>query len=327
MQMQNPERAAGAYVACVPHVPLLSLQEKAQNPGLWAAYDERIREFEAFDPDLIIAFGGDHYSNLHLNLMPTFAIGFKAEAINDCGGTPGALDVPMTEARSLAAALVEDGFDPATSHDMKVDHGFSNVLGFFLHGELAAKPVIPIFINSHCEPRPTLKRCRELGAAIGRWAAASGKRVAILGSGGLSHETSFIFPQFDTAPNEDVRDFIVTGGGRGSISQHKWLEDIRSDMGVLSSSLIAGDASPSNINATWDRSFLETFTAGDLTAFDRWNDEDILKLAGYGGGEVRMWIAAAAAGAEAGATQVRTDYYSDETTLAIGIGVAHAQAA
>lgn len=310
------------YVACVPHVPLLHLQEKFHNPGLWAAYDARVAEFHAFDPELVIVFGGDHYSNVHLNMMPALAIGFVAEAIGDCGGTAGKLDVPMEDARHLAAALVTEGFDIATSYDLKVDHGFSNVLGYFLSGAIGARPVIPIFINSHCQPRPTLRRCRELGEHVGKWAAAQGRRVAILGSGGLSHETALIFPQYDTAPKE-VRDFIVAGGARGGISQHDWIEGIRTGMKALSQNLVDGAASTANVNAEWDHEFLETFKSGDLRAFDDWKDGDIIAAAGYGGGEIRMWIAAAAAGLAAGPDGIEIDYYSDTTTLAIGIGVAH----
>ena len=46
------------------------------------------------------------------------------------------------------------------------------------------------------------------------------------------------------------------------------------------------------------------------------------KAAGYGGGEIRQWIAAAAAGHAAGIKRIGVDYYSAETKLAVGVGVA-----
>ncbi len=66
---------------------------------------------------------------------------------------------------------------------MQVDHGFSGILHAFM-GSLDARPVVPIFVNALCHPRPTFKRCREFGEAVGQFAATLGKRVAFLGSGG-----------------------------------------------------------------------------------------------------------------------------------------------
>lgn len=53
----------------------------------------------------------------------------------------------------------------------------------------------------------------------------------------------------------------------------------------------------------------------------------MIAQAGYGGGEIRTWLAAAAAGQAAGAATPVIDYYSDKDKLAVGIGVAHALAA
>src|SRR3954471_20884796 len=75
--------SGGVYVACVPHSPLVHNEQgrKHELPGFWAAYDARVAEFDAFDPELVITFGADHYSNIHLNMMPSFLIGFNATAI------------------------------------------------------------------------------------------------------------------------------------------------------------------------------------------------------------------------------------------------------
>ncbi len=309
------------YVACVPHVPLIKMQGRERNATLWAAYDARVAEFEAFDPELVIVFGGNHYQGVFLNLSPTFIVGQIAEAVDDCGGTPGKLDIPIELSIDLAASLVNHGIDVATSYAMTIDHGFTNVLANFMNGRIDARPVIPVHINSLIFPRATMKRCRELGAAVGRWAATLGKRVAILGSGGLSHQTDFIFPQYDTAPSEEVRQFIVHGGG--DISLQKWMDDIQTGMDGLSAQILDGSFEVPWINPEWDRKFLDLFAAGDLAAFDTWRDEDILEQGGYGGGEVRMWIAAAAAAQAAGAPRLDVDYYSAHDPIAVGAAVAH----
>lgn len=313
---------SGSYVACVPHVPFLSIQDRSWNPGLWEAYDARIKELHDFDPEIVFVFGGDHYSGIHLNLAPTFVIGQIAEALSDCGGSPGKLNIPREIATQCANFLIEDGFDIATSYAMEVDHGFSNVLGAFL-GDVGSRPVVPVHINALTYPRPTLRRCRQLGEAIGRYAATLGKRTAFLGSGGLSHQTDFIFPQYDTAPNEDVRNFIVHGGTVGPITREAWFKQVDDGMDHLKGEIYEGRFKP-YVNGCWDRNFLELFAKGDMKAFDDWTDEAVLKEAGYGGGEIRMWIAAAAAGQAAGAPAPIVDYYSDETYLAVGAAVAHA---
>lgn len=312
-----------AYVACAPHVPLLSIQDKAHSAGLWRAYEERVAEYDAFDPELTIVFGGNHYQGVHLNLAPTFMVGQVAEAVDDCGGMPGRLDVPMDLSVRLADALVQADFDIATSYAMVLDHGFSNVLGNFLHGNLGARPVIPVHINSLTFPRPTFRRCRQLGEAVGEWAATLGKRVAFLGSGGLSHQTESIFPQYESAPDQAMRDYMVHGGARGPINQKLFNDNMVPAMTELSDHLAAGAGIDTGINAAWDRSFLDALAGGDLTSFDVWTDESVLATAGYGGGEVRTWVAAAAAGLAAGASGMKVDYYSDKDPLAVGTAVAH----
>ena len=311
------------YVACAPHVPLLSIQDRSHVAELWRAYDDRIAEYDAFAPDLTIVFGGNHYQGVHLNLAPTFIVGQIAKAIDDCGGMPGTLDVPLALSTALAEALVEDGFDIATSYAMIVDHGFSNVLGNFLHGELGARPVIPVHINSLSAPRPTFKRCRQLGEAVGRWAATLDKRVAFLGSGGLSHQTDSIFPQYENAPDQAMRDYMVHGGTKGPLNQKIFNDNMVPAMTELSHGLASGAGIDTGINAAWDRDFLAVLGGGDLTGFDGWTDADVLARAGYGGGEVRMWIAAAAAGQAAGAERIAIDYYSDRDPLAVGTAIAH----
>ena len=316
--------ASAAYVVCVPHVPFLSLMERDANRPLWDAYEDRVGELRAFDPDLVVVFGGDHYDGMHLKLMPAFAIGHVATGLSDCGGTAGPLNVPMDIAYGCTERLLEDGFDIATSYAMEVDHGFTNVIANFF-GSLDAKPVLPIHINSMCDPKPTFKRCRELGEAIGRHVAGLGKRVAFLGSGGLSHQTDFIFPQYSTAPNEAIRDFIVHGGAKGTMSREQWMGDISAEMNRLSPQLVEGSLQVPWINREWDERVLETITSGNLKQFDAWKCSDVTKAAGYGGGEIRQWIAAVAAAHAAGVMQVGIDYYSDKTKLAVGVGVVHGE--
>lgn len=311
------------YLACVPHVPLLYMQDESQNPELWAAYGERIKEFREFDPEVVIIFGGDHYSGVFLNLMPTFMIGHIAEAVKDCGGTPGKLNVPLDLSEACANHLMEREFDVAFSYDLKIDHGFSNALGLFLDNDIDSVPVIPVFINSICNPRPTIKRCRQIGEAIGDFAKSLNKRVAIIGSGGLSHQTKDFFPEYAAAVDPNIKDYIVTGGKSGEINFNVWNDNIQKGMDTINHELCENGFKVPWINEQWDKKFLADFTSGDLSKLDSYKDDEILKEAGYGGGEIRMWVAAAAAGVNAGVGMINMDFYSADTKLAIGAGIAH----
>jgi 2,3-dihydroxyphenylpropionate 1,2-dioxygenase len=322
--MTSTQNAAGsAWLACVPHVPFIALQQRSENAPFWAAYEARAAALRAFDPDLVFVFGADHYSGQHLRLMPGFVIGQAAEALDDDGGYPGKLDVPLDLSLALAEYLIEREFDVATSYAMEVDHGFSNVIHNFL-GEVDAKPVIPIFVNSLCHPRPTLKRCRKLGEAIGQFAAGLGKKVAFLGSGGLSHETGEIFPQYAEAETNRVRDYIVHGGAKGELTRDAWNSELHEGLQIVNAMLIDRVPGVGEVRPEWDDRFIETFAKGDFTAFDSWSDAEVLAKGGNGAGEVRQWIAAAAAAQAAGAGKIVIDLYEHGHGMGVASVVVHA---
>ncbi len=314
------------YVACVPHVPFLETQDRSHTPEFWASYDQRVAEFQAFDPELVVVFGADHYDGLHLKLMPAFTVIQRAEALADVGGFPGRLDIPADIALACAEQLVEEEFDVATSYAMILDHGFSNVMHHFM-GALDARPVLPIHINALCHPRPTFRRCRRLGEAVGRFVSGLGRRVAILGSGGLSHETGAVFPQYDTAPDERIRDFIVHGGDQGEITMSRWMDDIRNVMLELSGPMASGAFVNEKMNPEWDQQFLDAVTAEDLSRLDSWRDTEVEAAAGNGAGEVRQWIAAVAAARAAGAGRPVLDHYEHHSAIGVGAAVIHARSA
>jgi 2,3-dihydroxyphenylpropionate 1,2-dioxygenase len=322
--MTRPEPGPSrAFLTCAPHVPFLAMQDRSLNEGFWRAYEARIAAFKLFDPELVIAFGADHYDGQFLKSMPTFQVGQVAEAIDDQGGHPGRLNVPKDIAIACAEHLVDRHFDISTSYAMQVDHGFSGILHAFM-GRLDARPVVPIFINALCHPRPTFKRCREFGAAVGQFAATLSKRVAFLGSGGLSHDTGPMFPQFDTADNETVREYIVHGGTRGGLSREQWIGELNKGLEFVNGQLLQRVPGVGAVDREWDAAFLKTLTAGDLAAFDSWVDADVARRAGNGAGEVRQWIAAASAAQAVEARPFVVDYYEPDSPIGVAAVVMHA---
>lgn len=312
-----------AFLGCVPHAPFMMLQDRELNRPFWDAYAAQARALQAFDPELVFVFGADHYSGQHMRLMPSFAIAQAAEAIDDDGGYPGKLDVPSELSLACAAHVIERGIDVATSFAMEVDHGFSAVIGNFL-GAVDARPTIPVFVNALAAPRPTFKRCRLLGEAVGEFAATLGKRVAFLGSGGLSHETGEIFPQYLDASDARTREYILHGGTRGELTREVWIAEMREGLQAVNGMLLDHVPGVGEIREEWDDEFLRLFTAGDLTVFDAWTDAEVLREGGNGAGEVRQWIAAAAAAQKAGAGPITVDYYSHGLPMGVASVVAHA---
>ncbi len=102
-------------------------------------------------------------------------------------------------ANHIARSIVPEGFDIAISKRLPEppDHwssGAPHSLGFIYRQIMRDRvvPHVPIIINTFFPPnQPTARRCFELGQAVGRALAAwpGDERVAVFGSGGMSHFT------------------------------------------------------------------------------------------------------------------------------------------
>ena len=176
---------------CASHSPLMLTDieptDAARQAGFHAAIDSARAALEAYDPELIVVFGPDHFNGLFFDLMPAFCIGLEALSTRDWGLEPVKLNVPCDIARDCIRAVRDAGFDVAFSHRMAVDHGTTIPLKL-LAGSATRYAVLPIVMNCAADPRPTFQRIRELGAAVGAHLKTLGKRVIIIGSGGLSHD-------------------------------------------------------------------------------------------------------------------------------------------
>ena len=157
---------------CASHSPLNYCY--ARKPARWdeieQVYRERRSALRAFDPELVFAFGSDHFNGFFMKLMPAFCVGAAAQSAADIGGFEGPLNVPGDTALDCVQSLRQSGLDPAVSYDMTVDHAFSQTLTRVLGG-LDRYPTIPVFINCVTEPFVPFKRTR-LPRGRG-WAACS----------------------------------------------------------------------------------------------------------------------------------------------------------
>jgi 2,3-dihydroxyphenylpropionate 1,2-dioxygenase len=272
----------------VSHSPFWVLGEPAGEIGgaFVAAVEEARQRVEALQPDAIMVIGPDHFRNFFYDAMPPFCFGVGAvQGFGDYGTVKGELLSMPGLASDIRAGVAAAGFDPAASLAMGVDHGITQPYQALC--PTMDIPLLPVMITAAGEARPTLQRCHDLGAAIGRAVegAASDARIVVVASGGLSHWVRPVAPE-DPRTDAEIRDYVVHGRPRAEAYS------AMRDAGVAQR---RAEGSESRVNAQWDRDVIAAFEAGDLAPLLAQSDQHIEAIAGNGALEVRCWVAAAAA--------------------------------
>ena len=141
-------------------------------------------------PDALIVIAAEHFANFFMDNMPAYAIGM-ADHYEGPIEDPGWLGIAKTRIPGNAALSqrliksVMEEVDVAFAEEWKFDHGIMVPLHF-----LTPKydlPVIPVNINCQGPPLTPLKRAWAFGAALRRACDALPERIALVGSGGISH--------------------------------------------------------------------------------------------------------------------------------------------
>ena len=161
-------------------------------------------QLQAAKPDAVIIIGDDQNELFSNALIPSFAIfiGEAAEgtySISWVGEKPA--DKRITLACNPAVAkialvgLVERGFDlgfaeklvPLARPEIGLGHAFTRI-GRAMHLVETGIPAVLMFTNAYHPPLPSAARCYALGQALRDIFAKRPERVALYGSGGLSHD-------------------------------------------------------------------------------------------------------------------------------------------
>lgn len=154
------------------------------------AFAEMRRRLEETRPDALLVVAAEHFANFFMDNMPPFALGM-ADYYDGPIEDPDWLGiervrVPGNKAlsRRIVTSVMQD-VDVAYSEEWKFDHGVSVPLHFLTPDyEL---PVIPANINCQGPPLPPLHRCWAFGETLRRAIDAVPERIAIIGTGGISH--------------------------------------------------------------------------------------------------------------------------------------------
>ncbi len=297
------------------HSPLLNLPGPSAdllddiNAALAGARDF-VRDF---DPDLVVIFSPDHYNGFFYRLMPPFCIGTAATGVGDYGTQTGALNVPGQLATDCATAVLDAGVDVSISAAMEVDHGTVQPLQA-LFGDAAAVHVIPVFINSVATPLGPISRVRALGTAVGDFLAGLGRRVLVVGSGGLSHDPPV--PTLATAPSAAL-DRIV----RGVPMSPEQRQARQTAVMAAAHEFAHGESALQPLNPDWDRAFLEMVDTRRVADVDTWTNTWIATEAGNSAHEVRTWVAAFAALEASGPYEITQRYYRPAPELIAGFAI------
>lgn len=299
------------------HTPLLGLNPidaSIQNDLLQAIGSARAA-VQAFDPELVVIVGPDHYNAFFNELMPPFCIGSAATSVGDYLTPAGELNVAAEEAVALTSHLMDAGFDIALSRRMQVDHGFAQALQFLWGEALESPPVIPIFLNAVAQPGvPRLARCRSLGLAIGQFLDTLPQRTLLIGSGGLSHE-----PPVPTLKHPDaaVRERITIRQEPTQAERDAKTERVM----AAGMALASGTSGMKPLSPEWDHEWMDIMESGDFTGLLQWTEASIDARAGMSAHESKTWLVARAALGPDAATHATLRHYQAIPELIAGYGI------
>ncbi|MFF4509313.1 catechol 1,2-dioxygenase [Streptomyces sp. NPDC001401] len=240
-------------------------------------------ELAAARPDTVILVGSNHFRGFWLDLIPSFTIGVGECIASGESGTPTGpqpVDVPL--AQYIANSLVEGGrFDVAFSARLQIDHGQSHAVQYLL--DSLDVEIVPLVVNVFAPPLPALGRCEQLGRAIREAVLAfpEDRRVAVIGSGGLSHRLPW--PDWREPHGED-EEFMVGAWLNG---RENW-----QDYDARRREIIR--AAEAAINPEFDEAFLSLLERGQAHLVTQYSTDELEKTAGNGAQEIRTWLLAAA---------------------------------
>jgi aromatic ring-opening dioxygenase catalytic subunit (LigB family) len=155
---------------------------------MFAKFRQKLDETQ---PEVLLVAANDQFVNFFLNLIPQFCIyiGEKQEAFIGNPPRPGGKVYKFASnpglARYILEQSVENGIDLAFSEKLYLQH--TQTVNLYYLNPDRKYSVIQLYVNCGVPPTPTPARCYEFGRILNKILSKRSERVAILGTGGLSH--------------------------------------------------------------------------------------------------------------------------------------------
>jgi aromatic ring-opening dioxygenase catalytic subunit (LigB family) len=182
------------YAGVCSHAPGITGRSDQADPAVrdefYEAFDDMRVSLEAAKPDAIVVIAAEHFANFFMNNMPSYAIGmadFYEGPIED----PAWLGIDRRKVpgnKELSERFIVEvmnGTDVAYAEEWKFDHGIMVPLHFLT--PRYDIPIIPANINCQGPPLTPLRRAWAFGQSIRAAADALPERIAVIGTGGISH--------------------------------------------------------------------------------------------------------------------------------------------
>jgi gallate dioxygenase len=185
------------------HTPSIAYAIDTQKPDdpVWAPVFEGFAPVRAWlekkKPDVLFYVYNDHVTSFFFDHYSSFALGFADTfAVADEGGGPRPLPAIKGHpalAKHIANSLVADEFDLSMFQAKGLDHGvFSPLSAMMPHEHEWPTAIVPLQVGVLQFPIPTARRCFALGRSLRKAILSFPEdlKVAVVGSGGLSHQVS-----------------------------------------------------------------------------------------------------------------------------------------
>ena len=182
------------FAAICSHAPGITgrahLAEPATKDALHGELKRLGESLRETKPDALVVVAAEHFANFFMDNMPAYAIGM-ADRYDGPIEDPAWLGIARTRIPGNAALSrrligeVMQSVDVAFAEEWKFDHGIMVPL-HFLTPQFDVD-VVPANINCQGPPLTPLPRAWAFGEALRRAADAVPERIALVGTGGISH--------------------------------------------------------------------------------------------------------------------------------------------
>jgi hypothetical protein len=247
----------------VPQPPAI----EKETPKVLQSYIDRInqgfeilkKQIDAFKPDVLLVVGDDQAEVFTESTMPAFSVFTCAEVhgsinVGLIGEPEEENHITLRGHSELALHLLKElnrrGFGLSETKELKplgrpkrgIGHAFTRPVAK-VTPQLNV-PIIPLHVNCYFPPMPSARTCYELGRAIADALKDRPEKVAIMASGGLSHDPRG--PRagwIDTALDRWVLEQLRSGNGEALCHLFEFDSDtLRSGTGEIRSWIVIDGA-------------------------------------------------------------------------------------